>query len=88
MRFKKIVGAKRFTQKAITKTTRTWAFYYVIDRGADLQVLNTFECKQPARTNVYKQLQKKWNDKGVTAIGYTTDLNDPFLVWPQTQMKP
>lgn len=73
-------------QRAQTKDTRTWVFYYVVNRGADQIVLGTFDCKQPQRTNMYKELQKCWKLDKVTSIGYTTDVNDPFHVWPQTSI--
>ncbi len=65
-----------------TNTVRTWVFYFVVNRGYDLQVLGTLDCKQPNRTNIHKQLQKKWREENVTAVGYTTELSNPFLVWP------
>ena len=78
---------RRPTKKGITKTARTWAFYYIVNRGYDLQVIGTFDCKHPERTNMYKELKKKWRSgEQVTGIGYTTVINDPFFVWPQSKL--
>jgi hypothetical protein len=57
-----------------------------MNRGYDLNVIGTYDCKQPERTNMHKTLLKKWRENGVTGIGFTTDLYDPFFVWPQSKL--
>lgn len=75
----------RNIQRAISKETRTWVFYYTIARNAERFVIGTMDCKQPERTNIRKQQKECWKRPDVVGIGYTTDLNDPFLVWPQSK---
>ena len=68
-----------------SKMIRTWVFYYINSNSANLHVIGTFDCKQPERTNMHKGLYKQWKSKeDVTGIGFTTDLSDPFFVWPQS----
>lgn len=86
MRFKRIVGAQR-TQRAITRTTRTWVFYFTTSRDGNRFVIGTQDCKQPERTGMRKEQKKYWSKPNVVGTGYTTDLNDLWLVWPQSQLK-
>lgn len=63
---------------------RIWAFYYVLNKDRVNEfVIGTCECKRPTQTKIYKRLQEYWNNEGVTAVGYTTELNRISLVWPQ-----
>lgn len=72
-------------QRTRSKTTRTWVFYFIVNREGTEHVFGTFDCKQPQRTNIYKELRDKWqSDKTITSIGYTTDLNSIWLKWPQS----
>lgn len=77
----------RFTQKAITKKTRTWVFYYKTSPGGEWIVIGTQDCKQPERTKMRKVQLQYWNRPDVVGTGYTTELNDPELFWPQSQLK-
>jgi len=73
-------------QRTFTKESRTWVFYYTTKRDHNRYVIGTQDCKQPERT-VMRKLQKQfWNQQDVIGTGYTTDLNDPFLVWPQSKV--
>lgn len=73
-------------QRAISKTTRLWVFYYTVAKSADRFVIGTMECKQPERTNIRKEQKGYWKKANVVSTGYTTDLNDPFLIWPQSEL--
>lgn len=76
----------RTIQRTISKETRTWVFYYTIARNAERYVIGTKDCKQPERTNLCKEQKGYWKRPDVVGTGYTTDLNDPFLVWPQSKV--
>jgi hypothetical protein len=68
-------------------TKRTWAFFYLTNDRTTQHVVETFDCKSPERTTLYKLLKKMWqSDPKVTGIGYTTELNSVWLKWPQSEL--
>lgn len=77
----------RHTQRAFSKTTRTWVFWYATERSGDKIVIGTKDCKEPERTNLRKEQSKYWNKNEVVEMGYTIELNDPMLVWPHSNLK-
>jgi hypothetical protein len=63
-----------------------WVFYYKTSRNGEWFVIGTQECKQPQRTKMRKELKKYWQRPDVVGTGYTNDVNDPDLVWPQSKI--
>jgi hypothetical protein len=76
----------RKIQTAWSKQIRTWVFFYQTERSGDKIVIGTQDCKQPERTALRKLQRSYWNMQNVVATGYTSDLNEPMLVWPQSKL--
>jgi hypothetical protein len=67
--------------------TATWVFYLgdAKDRYR-YKVVGIQVCKSPQRTKLWKDnAETVYNDENYIGHGATTDLNDPWLVWPQSE---
>jgi hypothetical protein len=77
----------RKTQTAWSKNPRTWVFWYEKNDNNGRIVIGTWEGKQPERSAIRKvQRNQYWNANGVARTGYTTELDCPLLVWPQSKL--
>lgn len=69
-----------------SKKVRTWAFWYEKKDNSGRIVIGTWDGKQPERSTIRKiQKNQYWNNKDVARTGYTNELDDPLLIWPQSK---
>lgn len=64
-----------------------WVFYYKLHGSENLIVIGFKECKHPDKIKLHDQLQEYWKKENVKGVGYATQyLDDPFYIWPQSQI--
>lgn len=68
------------------KKRRTWVFWYEQNRNGNKIVIGFQNCSSPDHTNFRKQLRAMFSHDDITSTGHTTELTDPFLVWPQSPL--
>jgi hypothetical protein len=68
----------------MARKTQTWVFYYQTNRYGDKIVIGTRDCKTPERTALRKEQLTYFHKNNVVCTGYTTELDDPMLVYPQS----
>lgn len=72
----------------MTRETRTFVLWYGNRESASDIVHACVTCKFPERTKAYKKLREKLvTDPNVHRVGITSQLDSPFLHWPQSELK-
>ncbi len=66
---------------------RTWVFYYLTERQGDKIVIGFIDCIRPERTNLRKEQKYIFGKTSVIGTGYTTDANEPDLVYPHSKLE-
>jgi hypothetical protein len=76
----------RKTQTTASKKIKTWVFWYEKNDNSGCIVMGTWEGKHPERSAIRKYQKSIFHTNGIVQTGYSTELDDPLLVWPQSKL--